>query len=148
MIYILNHAEDRVLIIDPTFIPLVEGVQDQLQTIEVIIIASSKDSILENNLNNSFSYEDLIKEEPDEYDWPRFDEDTAASLCYTSGTTGNPKGVLYSHRSIIFIAILRYISSVIQNFCVWFFFPISNIAKISKFHNHLLKNLSRPIPLS
>ena len=101
LVYILNHAEDRILIIDPTFIPLVEAVQDQLNTIECIIIAAAKDAILENNLNNAFSYEDLIHGESDQYDWPELTEDTAASLCYTSGTTGNPKGVLYSHRSTI-----------------------------------------------
>ena len=101
LVYILNHAEDRILIIDPTFIPLVEGVQDQLNTIECIIIAAAKDAIPENNLNNAFSYEDLIHGESDQYDWPELTEDTAASLCYTSGTTGNPKGVLYSHRSTI-----------------------------------------------
>jgi fatty-acyl-CoA synthase len=80
---------------------LVEGVQDQLNTIECIIIAAAKDAIPENNLNNAFSYEDLIHGESDQYDWPELTEDTAASLCYTSGTTGNPKGVLYSHRSTI-----------------------------------------------
>jgi len=76
-------------------------VQDQLNTIECIIIAAAKDAIPENSLNNAFSYEDLIHGESDQYDWPELTEDTAASLCYTSGTTGNPKGVLYSHRSTI-----------------------------------------------
>ena len=101
LVYILNHAEDKVLIIDPTFIPLVEAVRDQLNFLEVIIIAADKDSILENNLNNSYSYDEIIEQEPSEYQWPELDENTAASLCYTSGTTGNPKGVLYSHRSTI-----------------------------------------------
>jgi fatty-acyl-CoA synthase len=105
LVYILNHAEDKVLIIDPTFIPLVEAVRDQLNFLEVIIIASDKDSIPENNLNNSYSYDEIIEQEPSEYQWPELGENTAASLCYTSGTTGNPKGVLYSHRSTILHAV-------------------------------------------
>jgi fatty-acyl-CoA synthase len=105
LVYILNHAEDKVLIIDPTFIPLVEGVQDQLNFLEVIIIAAEKSSIPDNNLKNACSYDDLLEQESSEYDWPELTEDTASALCYTSGTTGNPKGVLYSHRSTILHAI-------------------------------------------
>ena len=105
LVYILNHAEDKVLIIDPTFIPLVEGVQDQLNFVETIIIAAEKSSIPNNNLNNSYSYDDLIEQESSEYQWPQLTEDTPSALCYTSGTTGNPKGVLYSHRSTILHAI-------------------------------------------
>jgi len=105
LVYILNHAEDKVLIIDPTFIPLVEGVQDQLNFLETIIIAAEKSSIPANNLNNSFSYDDLLEQESSEYQWPVLSEDTSSALCYTSGTTGNPKGVLYSHRSTILHAI-------------------------------------------
>ena len=74
LIYILNHAEDSVLIVDPTFIPLVESVQDKLDTVETIIIASAKDSIPENNLKNVFSYEELLKDELDEYNWPQLNE--------------------------------------------------------------------------
>ena len=105
LVYILNHAEDKVLIIDPTFIPLVEGVQDQLNFVETIIIAAEKSSIPANNLNNSCSYDDLLDQESSEYQWPQLSEDTSSALCYTSGTTGNPKGVLYSHRSTILHAI-------------------------------------------
>ena len=105
LVYILNHAEDKVLIIDPTFIPLVEGVQDQLNFLETIIIAAEKSAIPENNLNNACSYDDLLEQESSEYQWPELSEDTSSALCYTSGTTGNPKGVLYSHRSTILHAI-------------------------------------------
>jgi len=105
LVYILNHAEDKVLIIDPTFIPLVEGVQDQLNFVETIIIAAEKSSIPANNLNNACSYDDLLEQESTEYQWPKLSEDTSSALCYTSGTTGNPKGVLYSHRSTILHAI-------------------------------------------
>ncbi|MDC0365169.1 long-chain fatty acid--CoA ligase [Gammaproteobacteria bacterium] len=105
LVYILNHAEDKVLIIDPTFIPLVEGVQDQLNFVETIIIAAEKSSIPANSLNNACSYDDLLEQESTEYQWPELSEDTSSALCYTSGTTGNPKGVLYSHRSTILHAI-------------------------------------------
>ena len=105
LVYILNHAEDKVLIIDPTFIPLVEGVQDQLNFVETIIIAAEKSSIPDNSLNNSCSYDELLEQESSEYQWPDLSEDTSSALCYTSGTTGNPKGVLYSHRSTILHAI-------------------------------------------
>ena len=105
LVYILNHAEDKVLIIDPTFIPLVEGVQDQLNFVKTIIIAAEKSTIPANNLNNACSYDDLLEQESTEYQWPKLSEDTSSALCYTSGTTGNPKGVLYSHRSTILHAI-------------------------------------------
>ena len=105
LIYILNHAEDRVLILDPTFIPLIESIQDKLQFVEVMIIACNQESIPVNTLKNTLAFDELIQDEPAFFNWPVLDENTAASLCYTSGTTGNPKGVLYSHKSTILHAI-------------------------------------------
>ena len=74
---------------------MVESVQDKLDTVKTIIIASSQDGIPENNLKNALTYDELIQDESDEYDWPVLSENDAGALCYTSGTTGNPKGFLY-----------------------------------------------------
>ena len=105
LIYILNHAEDKVLILDPTFIPLIESIQDQLQYVEVMIIACNQESMPANTLKNTLAFDELIQDESNKFTWPALDENTVASLCYTSGTTGNPKGVLYSHKSTILHAI-------------------------------------------
>jgi fatty-acyl-CoA synthase len=97
--YIMNHAEDRILFLDKSFVPLIEPLVDQLPTIEAYIIMIDKDQMPETSLPNAICYEDFIDAEDGNYAWPEFDENMASSLCYTSGTTGNPKGVLYSHRT-------------------------------------------------
>ena len=101
LIYIINHAENKYLFVDLTFVPLVESISDSLEGIKGIIVLTDKEHMPETELKNVICYEELIADEPTEYDWPVFDENTASSLCYTSGTTGNPKGVLYSHRSTL-----------------------------------------------
>ena len=99
--YIINHAANKYLFVDLTFVPLVESISDSLEGIKGIIVLTDKENMPETELKNVICYEELIADEPTEYDWPVFDENTASSLCYTSGTTGNPKGVLYSHRSTL-----------------------------------------------
>ena len=101
LIYIINHAKNKYLFVDLTFVELVESISDSLESVKGIIILTDKDHMPETRLKNVICYEELIAEESNEYDWPVFDENTASSLCYTSGTTGNPKGVLYSHRSTL-----------------------------------------------
>ncbi|WP_262694941.1 long-chain-fatty-acid--CoA ligase [Kordiimonas aquimaris] len=99
LIYIINHAEDRVLFLDITFVPLIEKIASALTTIEKYIVMVGPDHMPETTLPNAVNYEDFIGGEDGDYAWPTFDENSACALCYTSGTTGNPKGVLYSHRS-------------------------------------------------
>ncbi len=99
LIYIMNHAEDRVLFLDITFIPLIEKLAPQLKTIEHYVIMVGRKDMPETSLPNVLCYEEFIEAEDGDYSWPQFDENTASGLCYTSGTTGNPKGVLYSNRS-------------------------------------------------
>ena len=98
--YIANHAEDHYLFFDLNFLPVVETVAPLCKTIKGFVMMCDHDRMpAETKIPNLMCYEDLIADCSDEYEWPLFDENSASSLCYTSGTTGNPKGALYSHRS-------------------------------------------------
>ncbi len=98
--YIINHAEDQWIFTDLTFVPLFEKLQDSLPHVKgFIIMTDAAHMPASTSLRNPVCYEDLISEGSEDFRWPEFDENTACGLCYTSGTTGNPKGVLYSHRS-------------------------------------------------
>ncbi|MDX1581495.1 MAG: AMP-binding protein, partial [Alphaproteobacteria bacterium] len=101
LVYIANHAEDRFLCLDITFVELVEKLADKLERVEGFIIMTDREHMPETSLKNVQCYEDLLAAEEPGFDWPVLDENSASSLCYTSGTTGNPKGVLYSHRSTV-----------------------------------------------
>src|SRR5690349_1211490 len=98
--YIVNHAEDRVVIVDGTLIPLLAGVLDRLPTVRHVVVVGDGDAAPLGERVAVHRWDDLLAGKPDRFDWPVLDENDAAALCYTSGTTGNPKGVAYSHRSI------------------------------------------------
>jgi len=100
-VFMINHAEDKWIMTDPLFLPLLESISDQIPDVEGYIVFSNEETMPETPLKNAVSYESLIKDESDEYKWPVLDEKAAIGLCYTSGTTGDPKGVLYNHRSTI-----------------------------------------------
>ena len=99
--YILNHAEDGYIFFDTSFADLLAGLAPQLPHAKGFIAMCRRDQMPAVSLPNLLCYEDLLEAASPQYTWPRFDENTASSLCYTSGTTGNPKGVLYSHRSTV-----------------------------------------------
>ncbi len=100
--YIANHAEDQYLYFDMTFLPLVEAFAAKCKTVKGFVMMCDKDRMPQDSkVPNLMCYEDLIDNSSDQYEWPLFDENSASSLCYTSGTTGNPKGALYSHRSTV-----------------------------------------------
>jgi fatty-acyl-CoA synthase len=104
VVYIADHAEDRVLFFDLTFLPLVAAVAGRTKTIRHFVAMTDRAHLPADaaaTIPNLLAYEDLLDAEDDRYVWPSFDENTASSLCYTSGTTGHPKGVLYSHRSTV-----------------------------------------------
>jgi len=104
--WIVNHAADRMLMVDLTFVPLVEKLAAQLPTIERYVILTDAAHMPATTLKNAVAYEDWIGAVDGDFAWGEFDENTACGMCYTSGTTGNPKGVLYSHRSNILHAML------------------------------------------
>jgi len=100
IIYIVNHAEDAVLFFDITFLPLLEKIRPQLTTLKHLVVMVDRAHMPQSELP-LLCFEDLIAAESDDFDWPAVDETLASALCYTSGTTGNPKGVLYGHRSTV-----------------------------------------------
>jgi 3-(methylthio)propionyl---CoA ligase len=100
--YIADHAEDQVLCFDLTFLPLVEAVAARLKTVKHFVLMTDRAHMpASSKVPNLLCFEDMVAAQDDAFSWPQFDENTASSLCYTSGTTGNPKGVLYSHRSTV-----------------------------------------------
>ncbi len=101
LIFIINDAEDKVLLFDKTFLPLISGVKAHIPRVEHFIYLGAYDQDVVDALPEAKFYDDLIAAQDDQFEWPQFDETTASSLCYTSGTTGNPKGALYSHRSTV-----------------------------------------------
>ena len=100
--YIINHAADGVLLFETSFLSMVEQLAPELLSVGTYVMLCARDQMPhQTTLSNLLCYEDLVSSHSDQYDWPQFDEQTASSLCYTSGTTGFPKGVLYSHRSTV-----------------------------------------------
>ncbi|EEX10665.1 AMP-binding domain protein [Ruegeria lacuscaerulensis ITI-1157] len=101
LVYIINHAQDRVLFFDATFLPLVAAIRDQLTEVKHFVLMGPRNEDALQQIPGLEFYDELIETGDTDFEWPVFDENTASSLCYTSGTTGHPKGVLYSHRSTV-----------------------------------------------
>lgn len=103
--YIVNDADDQALLFDITFLPLIMAIKDSLKGLKHFICLGARDDKVVAQLPETLFFDELLEQSATEFDWPQFDETTASSLCYTSGTTGNPKGILYTHRSSVLHAI-------------------------------------------
>ncbi|WP_394755858.1 long-chain-fatty-acid--CoA ligase [Rhodoferax sp.] len=115
LIYIINHAEDAVMLFDATFAPLVKGIAAHCPKVKAwVCLSDAANMAAVEGVSNVLCYEDLIAPHSEQFDWPQFDERTGAALCYTSGTTGNPKGALYSHRSIVLNAMSGCLPGVLS----------------------------------
>ncbi len=115
LIYIINHAEDVVMLFDATFAPLVKGIAAHCPKVKAwVCLSDAANMAAVEGVSNVLCYEDLIAPHSEQFDWPQFDERTGAALCYTSGTTGNPKGALYSHRSIVLNAMSGCLPGVLS----------------------------------
>ncbi|MDE2077626.1 MAG: fatty-acid--CoA ligase [Burkholderiales bacterium] len=104
--WIVNDAQDKVLFVDINLLPLVEKLIDSLKSVQAVVLMAGRENMpRETSIPKLLCYEDLIDTEDGQYHWPEFDENAAATICYTSGTTGNPKGAVYSHRSTVLHAM-------------------------------------------
>jgi len=101
LVFIINHAEDRFILVDAMFVPLLEAIADKIPNVEGFVVLTDEAHMPETSLANAMCYETIVAAESPEFEWPQFDERSASALCYTSGTTGDPKGVLYDHRSTV-----------------------------------------------
>lgn len=127
-VYIINHAEDKIIFCELPFIPILEGLKDQLKTVEKYVILCNESELPETTLGNAISYEEYIKDGDEDYKWPELEDDAACALCYTSGTTGNPKGVLYSHKSNIYHATSAYSALTIdRDDCILMVVPMFHV---------------------
>ncbi len=104
--WIMNHAEDRALFVDLTFVPIVEKIAANVPSLRKVIVLTDAAHMPQTSLPNAVAYEEWLNEADGDFHWREFDENTAAGMCYTSGTTGDPKGVLYSHRSNVLHAMI------------------------------------------
>ena len=115
LIYIINHAEDQVVLFDATFAPLIQGIAAHCPQVRAwVCLADAEHMPAVEGVANVLAYETLIGPCSDAFDWPRFDERTAAAICYTSGTTGNPKGAMYTHRAIVLNALSGCLPGVLS----------------------------------
>ena len=115
VVWIANHAEDQVLCFDASFLPIVQGVHERCTTIKHFVMLCDADKLPQDSgIPNLISYEAWIDKQSSAYTWPVFDENSASSMCYTSGTTGNPKAALYSHRSTVLHAYAAALPDVMN----------------------------------
>ena len=114
LIYIINHAEDAALLFDSTFAPLIKGIAPYCPKVKHWICLSDAANLPVVEGVSTVCYEDLIAPHSEQFEWPEFDERSGAALCYTSGTTGNPKGALYSHRAIVINALSGCIPGILS----------------------------------
>jgi acyl-CoA synthetase (AMP-forming)/AMP-acid ligase II len=116
LVSIINHAEDRWIVVDAATLPLAERLAPRLPTVEGYIFADCAEELPDSTLPNLLSYEMLLQSQRDDHRWPEPDERSASIMCYTSGTTGNPKGVLYSHRSIVLASLFMSTADMVGVF--------------------------------
>jgi acyl-CoA synthetase (AMP-forming)/AMP-acid ligase II len=113
LVYIINHAEDRIIFVDLTFVPLLDAILKHCPSVERVVVMTDPDHMPQTQLPVVDCYETIVEQGSEDVTWGGFDENTACGLCYTSGTTGNPKGVLYSHRSNFIHTLLGLQSTVL-----------------------------------